>query len=63
MRTSLLLLTILLMPITSVALDFQHRDTVLFTDIDGERFGAVFLYEDPGIVLCGESSATASNST
>jgi len=22
-------------------------------DIDGDRFGAVFLYEDPGIVLCG----------
>jgi hypothetical protein len=26
-------------------------------DIDGQRFGAVFLYEDPGIVLCGGLSA------
>jgi len=57
MRISLLLLTILLMPLTSVALDFQHRDTVLLTDIDGERFGAVFLYEDRGTVLCGELNA------
>ncbi len=86
MRISLLLLTILLMPLTSVALDFQHRDTVLLTDfngitagrlgravgvnqgslvvgsdrwpdIEGERFGAVFLYEDRGTVLCGELNA------
>ena len=86
MRTGLLLLTFLLVPLTGVALDFQHRDTVLLTDIDGitagrlgrtvginqgslvvgsdrwpdidgQRFGAVFLYEDPGIVLCGGLSA------
>lgn len=33
MRT-VLMLTILLMPLTSHALDFQHRDTVLLTDIN-----------------------------
>jgi hypothetical protein len=39
MRTGLLLLTILLVPLTGVALDFQHRDTVLLTDIDGITAG------------------------
>ena len=38
MRTSLLL-TILLMPLTSHALDFEHRDTVLLTDINGITSG------------------------
>ena len=38
MRTSLLL-TILLLPLTSQALDFEHRDTVLLTDINGITSG------------------------
>lgn len=38
MRTSLLL-TILLLPLTSHALDFEHRDTVLLTDINGITSG------------------------
>jgi len=39
MRVMLLFLTILIMPLTSVALDFQHRDTVLLTDINGITSG------------------------
>lgn len=38
-------------------MDYDHGSLVIgsnrWPDIDGERFGAVFLYEDPGIVLCG----------
>jgi hypothetical protein len=38
--------------------DYDHGSIVVGSNrwpdnIDGDRFGAVFLYEDPGIVLCG----------
>lgn len=37
--------------------DYDHGSIMVgsnrWPDIDGDRYGAVFLYEDPGIVLCG----------
>jgi hypothetical protein len=41
--------------------DYDHGSIVVgsnnWPDIEGDRTGAVFLYEDPGIVLCGHLDA------
>ena len=40
-----------------IDVDFHNGSLIVgsdrWSDIDGDRSGAVFLYEDPGIVLCG----------
>jgi len=40
-----------------IDVDYHNGSLVVgsdrWNDIGGERYGAVFLYEDPGIVICG----------